>query len=144
MRCLLAFKMSLPINPIILFVQTHLRMWNMHKHKRRDLLHEPITAEYNQSSPIISRWRHCLLSCDCLPFISPPPPPPPTNSMHALGGLLKLSGLRGSQRDAEIFTGWCRRWTMFTFFFMHFDWWYFRYLSYTLEIYTVLLDNGQD
>ncbi len=52
-----------PINTIILFIK------NVYKHKRWDLLHEPITAEQNQSHPIISRWRHCLLSRDFLPFI---------------------------------------------------------------------------
>ncbi len=43
---------------IILFIQMDLQKWNMHKHKRRDLSHEPSTAKHNQSF-----HRHCLLSC---------------------------------------------------------------------------------
>ncbi len=50
-----------PINAIILFIK------NTQKHKRWDLLHEPIKAEHK--SYLISRRRHCLLSRDFLPFI---------------------------------------------------------------------------
>ncbi len=57
---------SFPINAIIFLIQTDLQT---HKHKRWDLLHEPIIADHNQSSPIIPRWRHCLLSRDFPPFI---------------------------------------------------------------------------
>ncbi len=54
----LLFKIRLPINTIILFIQTDSRT-----RTGQNLLHEPITAEYNQSYPIIS------LSHDFHPFI---------------------------------------------------------------------------
>ncbi len=58
------------------------------------------------------KWRHCFLSCDFPPFILNYPPP---NPPHALGGLLKLNGLRGGKRDADPrcnFICWCRCWTV--------------------------------
>ncbi len=41
---------------------------------------------------------------------------PPLNPPHALGGLLKLNGLRGGERDTDSrcnFSCWCCCWTMF-------------------------------
>jgi len=88
----------IPITAIIVFIQTDPQTWNAHEHKRHDLAHEPITADHSHSHPIISRWRHCFLSCDFPPFFLNYPPP---NPLHALGGLLKLNGLRGGKRDAD-------------------------------------------
>ncbi len=51
----------------------------------------------NQSQPIITS--HILLSRDFPPFILNYPPPKPLQTL--LGGLLKLSGLRGGERDAD-------------------------------------------
>ncbi len=94
----LLFLIILPINAIIKFIQTGSRTRDAHKHKRQDLLDEPITAEHYQSHPIHLRWRHCLLSRDFLPFILNYPPP---KSQNALGGVLKLNGLRGGEREAD-------------------------------------------
>ncbi len=91
--------------------------------QRQDSSHEPVTATYNQSYPIISQWRRCLLSHDFPPFILNYPP---LNPPHALGGLLKLNGLRGGKTDADSrcnFTRWCRCWTVFLYknkLFIHF------------------------
>ncbi len=56
----------------------------MQEHKRWDLSHEPITAEHNQSYHIT-----CPHSFSIAPHQTPP---------QALGGLLKLNGLRGVER----------------------------------------------
>ncbi len=50
----LLFLISLHINAIILLIQTDLWMQSMLKHKRWDLSHKSITADHNQSYPIIS------------------------------------------------------------------------------------------
>ncbi len=98
----------------------------IHEHKRRDLSHEPITADHNQSYPIISRWRHCLPSRDFPPFILNYPP---LNPAQALGGLLKLNGLRGVTTDS------CCN---FTCSFIHFLMFYFVIL---VLLYIFLLQN---
>ncbi len=85
----------------------------IHEHERWDLSHEPITADHNQSYPIISCWRHCLPSRDFPPFILNYPP---LNPAQALGGLLKLNGLRGGTTDS------CCN---FTCSFIHFLMFYF-------------------
>ncbi len=87
-----------PLPPLYCSFRLIRKTWNAHEHKRQDLAHEPITADHSHSHPIISRWRHCFLSCDFLPFFLNYPPP---NPLHALGVLLKLNGLRGGNRDAD-------------------------------------------
>ncbi len=66
------------------FIQTDSWTQNMQEHKRWDLSHEPITAEHNQSYHIT-----CPHSFSIAPHQTPP---------QALGGLLKLNGLRGVER----------------------------------------------
>ncbi len=75
---------------------------------RKDVSHDPITAEHNQWYPII--WRHCLLSRDFPPFFLSYPPP---NTPHSLGGLLKLNGLKGADDPRCNLSCWCCCWTMF-------------------------------
>ncbi len=47
------FQISFLINTFLLFILTDLRTRNTQEHKRQDLSHEPITAEHNQSYPVI-------------------------------------------------------------------------------------------
>ncbi len=107
--CLLIFKISLPINTIILFIQTDSRT-----------LTNTIGNIYlmNQSQLIITShiqsYRNRGIASSLMTFphsfsITPP------NSRHTLEGLLKLNGLRGGERDADSrwnFTCWCRCWTL--------------------------------
>ncbi len=91
--------------PIVLLIQSDL--WNMHKHKRLDLSHEPIKAEHNQTH------RDEGIASSHVTFL---------RSRHALQTLLKLNGLRRGERDADShcnFTYWCRCRTMFQWF-IHF------------------------
>ncbi len=87
------FCKKIPINGIILFIQTDLQMRNAHKHKRWDLSHEPITAEHNKSYPIITRWMHCLLSRDIPPFILSYPPLKLEMSPVYISEILDISSL---------------------------------------------------
>ncbi len=70
----------------------------MSQHKRWDLLHEPITADDKQSYPIISQWRHCLLTHDFFPFILNYPIKPTACSW----GSSKTQMAQGRQERCEI------------------------------------------
>ncbi len=69
---------------LFFLIQTDSWTQNVQEHKRWDLSHEPITAEHNQSYHIT-----CPHSFSIAPHQTPP---------QALGGLLKLNGLRGVER----------------------------------------------
>ncbi len=94
--CLLIFKISLPINTIILFIQTD-----------SQTLTNTIGNIYlmNQSQLIITShiqsYRNRGIASSLMTFphsfsITPP------NSRHTLEGLLKLNGLRGGERDCRL------------------------------------------
>ncbi len=107
-NCLLIFLISLPINAIILFIQTDSWTQNVQEHKRWDLSHEPITAEHNQSYPIILRWRHFLLSHDFPPFIFNCPPPNPTAGFRGSVKTQWAQGRRETWTPAVTLPAWCR------------------------------------